>query len=164
MRYEPQAGIVKLAVILLSALTSGSLALAAEIYTWKDANGVTHYSDVKPESDKVKVLKAGTQRDLPGTAPPAAGTKPDASAADAEAAFKKRRAEAAEAQAKADKELRETLARKETCEASRNQLTALKNGERMARYNNAGEKEVLDDAAREAEIARVQRSVDSACK
>lgn len=160
---------LKRAALLLPLLAAGSLPAQAEIYTWKDANGVTHYSDVKPETEKAKVLKAGTQRDLPGTAPATPGEAkpapaPGAAPADVEEAFRKRRAEAAEAQAKADKDRRDAQARKEICDAAQNQLTALRNGERMARYNSAGEKEVIDDAAREAEIARVQRSADAACK
>lgn len=164
MRIAALPSHLKRAALLLPLLAAGNLPALAEIYTWKDANGVTHYSDVKPETEKAKVLKAGTQRDLPGTAPPTGDAKPEAAPADAEAAFRKRRADAAEAQAKADKERRDAQTRKEACDAAQNQLTALRNGERMARYNSAGEKEVIDDAAREAEIARVQRSADAACK
>jgi uncharacterized protein DUF4124 len=154
----------RLFALLIPLLLTGGFAAAGEIYTWRDANGVVHYSDVKPEGDKVKVLKAGTQRDLPGSTGASPAPKQESAAVDPEAAFRKRRTEAAEAQAKADKERQEADARKENCDAARNQLTALRSGERMARYNAAGEKEVLDDAAREAEITRVQRTVDSSCK
>lgn len=151
-----------LAALLAPLLLSGGLALAGDIYTWKDAQGVVHYSDVKPDNDKAKVLKGGTQRDLPQPAGAAPAKKEEAT--DPEAAFRKRRAEAAEAQAKADKQRQETQALKEGCEAVRNQLTALKSGERMARYNASGEREVIDDATREAEINRLQRNLDSSCK
>jgi hypothetical protein len=112
----------------------------------------------------VKILKAGSQRDLPGAPAAAPAAEQKSAAADPEAAFRKRRAEAAEAQAKTDKERKEAAARQESCDAVRGQLTALKNGERMARYNAAGEKEVLDDAARDAEIGRLQRALDSSCQ
>lgn len=147
-----------LATLLMPMLLGGSVAVAGEIYTWKDSKGVVHYSDVKPESNDVKVLKAGTQRDTSDPAP--APAKKDSVAVDPDAAFRKRQAEAAEA----DKKSQQAAALKENCDAARNQLTALRSGERMARYNAAGEKEVLDDSAREAEIARVQRTVDSSCK
>jgi hypothetical protein len=166
MRIAALPSHLKRAALLLPLLAAGSLPAQAEIYTWKDANGVTHYSDVKPDTEKAKVLRAGTQRDLPGTAPSTPDAKPATAPtpADTEDAFRKRRAEAAEAQAKADKERRDAQTRKEACDAAQNQLTALRNGERVARYNSAGEKEVIDDAAREAEIARIQRSADAACK
>jgi predicted RNase H-like nuclease (RuvC/YqgF family) len=146
---------------LLALLLSGTWAQAREIYTWRDAQGVVHYSDVKPDSDKAKVLKGGTQRDL--AEPAGAGPAKKEEATDPETAFRKRRTEAAEAQAKADKQRQEAQALKEGCEALRNQLTALKSGERMARYNASGEREVIDDATREGEINRLERNLDS-CK
>ena len=153
-----------LAALLAPLLLPGSLAQAGEIYTWRDAKGVVHYSDVKPDAEKgqVKVLKAGTQRDLPD-APGSAPTKPQESAADQEEAFRKRRSEAAEAQAKAEKQRQDAQALKESCDALRNQITALKSGERMARYNASGEREVIDDATRESELGRLQRALDN-CK
>jgi uncharacterized protein DUF4124 len=148
--------------LLLALLLTSGWSVAGDIYMWKDAQGVVHYSDVKPETDKVKVLKGGAQRDLtpPATSP---SSKQDSTPIDPETAFRKRQAEAADAQAKADKDRQEADARKANCDAARSQLTALKNGERMARYNAAGEKEVLDDAARDAEISRIQRNLDSFC-
>lgn len=152
--------------LLVGLLSSSGWAWAGDIYMWKDAKGVTHYSDIEPETGAAKVIKGGVQQEitppLPAAAP--ADTKDDATLSDPEAAFRKRRAEAAEAQAKADKERQEASARKENCEAARGQLTALKSGQRMARYNAAGEREILDDAAREAEIERIQRNVDRACQ
>lgn len=148
------------ALLLATLLLGGGAAQAAEIYTWRDAKGVVHYSDVKPDEDKVKVLKAGTQRDVPGAT---GGTSKPETAADQEEAFRKRRAEAAETQAKAEKQRQEGQVLKEGCDALRNQITALKSGERMARYNAAGEREVLDDTARETEIGRLQRQLDN-CK
>lgn len=158
------------ALATVIAIALNGAAVAGEIYTWKDAKGVTHYSDVKPEGDKVKILKAGAQQDMPGIVGDGESSKKDPSSkspsspVDPEEAFRKRRAEAAEAQAKAEKERQAAQTRKENCDAAQNQLTALRSGERMARYNASGEKEVLDDNARAAEIARVQRSVDSTCK
>jgi len=149
------------AALLVLLLSSGG-SLAGDIYTWKDSKGVVHYSDMKPEAENVKVLKGGTQQEL--APPPAPSTKPEDAPSDAETAFRKRRAEAADAQAKAEKERQQTAALKENCEAARNQLNAMKNGERMARYNSAGEKEVMDDATREAEIARLERNLAGSCK
>jgi uncharacterized protein DUF4124 len=148
------------AVLLLSE----GMALAGDIYTWKDAQGVVHYSDVKPEADNVKIIKGGAKRDLSPPATATATSKQDSAPIDPETAFRKRQAEAADAQAKADKERRQAELQQENCDAARSQLTALKNGERMARYNAAGEKEVLDDAARATEISRIQRDLDNFCK
>lgn len=150
--------------LLAALLLCTGPVLAGDIYMWKDAKGVTHYSDVKPDGDQVKVIKGGIQKDITAPAPAPSTAAQDSTLSDPEAAFRKRRAEAAEAQAKADKERQEAQALEENCDAARGQLTALKNGERMARYNAAGEKEVLDDAARAEEITRIQRTVDSVCK
>lgn len=157
------------AFLLFGLLTSTGWVWAGDIYMWKDAKGVTHYSDVAPEGGATKIIKGGVRQDIAPPARPAAPAptdtaKQDPTLSDPEAAFRKRRAEAAEAEAKAEKERQEAAARKENCEAARGQLTALKSGQRVARYNAAGEQEILDDAAREAEIARIQGNVDRACK
>lgn len=151
-----------LPALVIPMLLGAGPAVAGEIYTWKDAQGVVHYSDVKPGNTDAKVLRAGSHGSVSEYAPPP--SKPGATPADQEVNFQKRRTEAAEAQTKADKERQQAATLKENCETARNQLSALRSGERMARYNAAGEKEVLDDSAREAEINRVQRIVDGSCK
>ncbi|WP_332674205.1 DUF4124 domain-containing protein [Aromatoleum sp.] len=84
--------------------------------------------------------------------------------AEKEVEFRQRRAEAAEASAKAETERQQAAARQRDCERARNQLAALESGQRMARFNSSGEREVLNDAARGDEVARAHSFIASACK
>lgn len=161
----PPIALPSLRVATLTALLLlAGFARAGEIYSWKDANGRTHYSDVKPNSDTVKAIQTPRAVPAKNTSPGAQGDAKAAEPDDPETAFRKRRTAAIEAEAKADKERQEAALAKENCDAMSAQLTALKSGERMARYNSAGEKEVIDDSTRASEIARLERNVAASCQ
>ena len=161
---------IRSAAALLALLTA--LPAAAQIYSWKDNDGRTVYSDVPPPSGEVKVLRPG--RVVPPVAPangdatPAAGTAADAakpkSAAERDLEFRQRRAAEAESQAKADKEAAAAAERDRFCAQARNQLNALQSGVRIARPNAAGEREFLDDAARAEETSRLQQQIGQNCQ
>lgn len=152
-------------LIATLCLLGSFAAQAGQIYTWRDASGQVHFSDTPPPSQGASVYKHTT----PAPTKPAEtekvteGSKP-AAPSDPDAAFRQRRKEAAEAQAKADKERQEAEARQKNCESLRSQLVGLRSGQRLARYNSAGEREVMDDATREAEIARAEKALESGCK
>lgn len=158
------------AAALLALLIA--LPAAAQIYSWKDKDGRTVYSDVPPPTGEVKVLRPG--RVVPpaaaanGEAAPAAGAAADAakpkSTAERDLEFRQRRAAEAETQAKADKEAAAAAERERFCAQARNQLKALQSGIRIARPNAAGEREFLDDAARAEETSRLQQQIDQTCQ
>lgn len=167
------------ALLLLALVTA--LPAAGEIYNWKDKDGTTHYSDIPPTQGEVKTLRAGAaprptpvaaptageataQPAAPGTtdAAPAAAPQPK-TLAERELEFRQRRAAEAEAQAKAEKEVAEKAEKDRACEQARNQLAALTSGQRIARFNASGERVVIDDAERAAEITRTQQQIDRAC-
>ncbi|MDD5298411.1 MAG: DUF4124 domain-containing protein [Rhodocyclaceae bacterium] len=147
-------------LLALAALS----AMAADIYTWKDADGRVHFSD-QPPTGKEEVKK------LRGAAPSAAAdaateTKPaDAkpgakrSQADRELEFRRRRAETQEAGDKAAKEKIEAERKAADCQSARNQLRALETGQRVSRFNDKGEAIPMDDSQRQAEIERTRQSL-----
>lgn len=45
---------MRLSCLILSALLAAPLACAQSMYQWKDAQGVTHYSDVPPPKSNLK--------------------------------------------------------------------------------------------------------------
>ena len=156
---------------------------AAEIYQWRDAQGQVHYTDApaaganakpmraasKPATTKTATGDAAEGADEAGKTAPENGkarTEPakPKTLAEKEVEFRQRRAEAAEASAKAETERQRAAARERDCGQARNQLAALESGQRMARFNSDGEREVLDDAARAEEAARARTYVESACK
>ena len=133
--------------------------LAQSIFSWKDANGVTHYSDTPPADSTSRRLKQA-----PLAPPPTAQDGATQSFADKDLAFRKRRAEAAEADDKARKEKSRDEDRQRECASAKAQLAGLESGQRIARFNAAGEKEILDDDQRAAEIERTRRVVENNCK
>ena len=67
------------------------------------------------------------------------------------------------AKTKAD-EARLASQRADNCQRARNQQAALESGQRMARVNDKGEREVLDDRARSEEMRQVREVIASDCR
>ena len=77
---------------------------------------------------------------------------------------KKKQNEAAEAARKKADEERAAASRAENCKRAMSAKATLESGMRMARVNDKGEREVLDDAQRAAELKRVNAIIASDCK
>jgi hypothetical protein len=134
-------------------------AASAQVYTWRDASGKTHYSDTPPPGVDAKKMRPGAQ---PGAA--SSGNTPVRSTAEQDMEFRKRQTEAEKARAKADQEKGDAEDGKRNCEDARKQLNALESGQRMSRLNEAGESIPLDDEMRAQEIEKARKSVQSWCK
>ncbi|MDO8277138.1 MAG: DUF4124 domain-containing protein [Burkholderiaceae bacterium] len=164
-------------VILLAVGSALSMGAAAQ-WQWLDRDGRQVYSDRPPTSDipEKNILKRPGRPAAAATAP-----LPDASAAgaalsakvaasaarggkDPDLQDKKKQAEAAEAAKKKAEDDRVAKANRETCARARQNKTTLDSGMRIARLNAKGEREVLDDPARAAELQRIQGIIDSACR
>jgi hypothetical protein len=135
-----------LAVALLAGIY-GAVASAA-LYKWTDANGRVVYSDQPP-------LNAAKTEQLRGAPPPA---NPNAAKelAQREAEFKKRQADAAKAEEKAGKDRVSAEKQVEACAQAKGQLRQLAESQlAIYRYNEKGEREVMDDDARAREAAKI---------
>lgn len=158
------------ATALLLALPDAALAQ----WKWRDANGVTQYTDRPPPpgTPDSHIL----QRPAAARAPkivnlaPSAPSAPDAKAAgtakagDPELEAKRKKAEdqkAAERKAEEDKQAK---ARSDNCERARGYERSLQSGQRIVRSNDKGEREVLDDGARAEEMQRTREVIDSNCR
>jgi len=167
-RYLPLVG----AAILLLAAQS---ALAQ--WKWKDAQGQTHVSDTPPprevlDKDILQRPNQGPKRiaqssTSPSTSASAGATGASAASSpkvDAELEARKAKADAEQkARAKAEED-KLAAQRAENCQRARQQVTTLQSGQRIARLNAKGEREVLDDQARGQELQAAQRVVASDCK
>ena len=132
---------------------------AEQINKWVDAEGKVHYSDQPPLGNaKSKTLNIKTQ--------PLAGEEKSAtpSQADKEMEFRKRKAAEAEAKAKQEKAEAEAKQKEQNCNNARNNLRMLQEDGRVVQYNAAGERELMDDDARQQSMAEAQNSVDAWCK
>jgi hypothetical protein len=164
-------------LITLLALASSSAALAQ--YSWVDKDGRKVFSDRPPPADVPQKNLLSQPRPGSSTvrAAPAPATAPaEAAASSALAAAsapggvdktledKKKRAEAEEAEKQKADEQRLAAARADNCKRAMNAKATLDSGVRVARLNAKGEREVLDDAQRNAEQQRVQKIIASDCK
>ena len=173
---------MKSARALFFALAMATSLTAAAQYQWIDKNGSRVYSDVAPPADipAKNILKQPRGSSLtapvaaaPAQAAPAAGVASAASApasgpatagVDKALEEKKKQAEAAEAAKKKAEEQKLAQARAENCKRAREGKATLDSGVRMARTNDKGEREVLDDAQRAAELKRINGIIQSDCK
>ena len=135
-------------VLTLSCAGSASAAL----YKWTDPQGRVVYSDQPPTANvKTEQLR-----------PPPPPANPNAAKdfAQREADYRKRQAESAEAAGKAEKERTETAKRADVCAQAKGQLKALSESQlAIFRYNEKGEREVMDEDARVRERARLNALV-----
>lgn len=163
------------ALLVGAALLLGSAQAHAQ-WKWKDKNGQVHVSDLPPPreiADKdvlqrptattrtVVVAPSAAASAAPAAAAPVAAPK---TALDSEMEKRRKAAEAEKtAQSKADEE---KLAgqRRENCARAKSHAAALESGLRMARTNEKGEREILDDKARADEMRRTREIISSDCR
>lgn len=146
------------------ALALLALALAAPAlaqWTWRDASGQINASDRPPPKEiPEKDILSRPAPPTPRAAPPA---EPASGAASAPAA-----APAAPARPMQDRELearkRAAEQRAENCRRARSHLAALESGQRIARMNEKGEREVLDDKGRADEMRRAREVMAADCR
>ena len=139
-----------LACCVLTLSCAGSV--SAALYKWTDPQGRVVYSDQPPTAN----VKTEQLRPPPPPANPNAAKE----FAQREADYRKRQAESAEAAGKAEKERTETAKRADVCAQAKGQLKALSESQlAIFRYNEKGEREVMDEDARVRERARLNALV-----
>lgn len=160
----------------LAAILVLAAALPAQAqWKWRDKSGQITASDLPPPRDVAEkdILQRPADAAVRRPAPAAVTVDGAGSAASAPRAKPpvdkdleaKRRAGEQEQQAKAKAE-DEKLAqqRAENCRRARAHLQALDSGMRMARTNDKGEREILDDKQRADESRRANEVIASDCR
>ncbi|MES2547562.1 MAG: DUF4124 domain-containing protein [Pseudomonadota bacterium] len=160
---------------MLTALPSLS---QADIYKWKDKDGVTRYSDTPPPSN-VKLENIGTKKVIKptgkeplsivtdGQPAPVAAQQPPAqppAATSPEDAAAKLRQQTAETE-KNNKQEKETQAKlkAENCRAAKANLASYEQGGRVYKMNEKGEREYLDDAGLKQGADKARTDVAQFC-
>ena len=158
-----------------------SLALPAEAqWKWRDGSGRVQYSDLPPPQavpEQDILSRPSSQRRAPVAAGPVAATaasaSPAASAAssalaprttDPELEAKRKKAEVEEAAKVKAEQVRIAAAKADNCSRARTQLRTLESGVRLARANEKGEREILDDKQRAEESRRAQDTINADCR
>jgi hypothetical protein len=160
--------------LLIAAVLGIALAgPAAAQWKWRDGKGQVQYSDLPPpagtaERDILQRPAGSMVRSTPSPAPAAAsaasapllvpkGTEPELEA-------KRKKQEQDEADKRKAEEQRIAAAKAENCVRARSQLRTLESGVRIARTNDKGEREILDDKQLAAEQKRARDVMTSDCK
>lgn len=175
----------RIACLTLGALLAiGISHPAAAQWKWKDKSGRVQYSDLPPpptvsDGEILQRPSSAAAGRAPAFAPNSAQAAAAALAASAAASAasdgaakrvepeleaKRRKAAEEEAAKRRAEEEKLKVARADNCQRARGQLRALEDGLRMARVNEKGEREILDDKGRAEEMKRARDVIASDCK
>lgn len=143
-------------------------------WTWRDKNGQVNASDRPPPRDIPE--KDILSRPVPesarrpaaaapaGSAPVAVVPAPGKGPLDKELEARKRATEQEQAaKTRADEE-KASAQRAENCRRARSHMAALESGQRIARTNDKGEREILDDRGRADEMRQAREVIASDCR
>lgn len=165
-------------LLLACCALAASFAVSAQ-YQWIDQDGSRVFSDRAPPAHvpessilsrpRGSVARAAPAPEADADAEPAANAAPavvpaPAAAVDTELEARKKQAEAAEAERERAEEARQAAARAENCSRARSAKASFESGQRMARMNDKGEREILNDAQRATELQRIEQIIASECR
>ena len=165
---------------VLLAMLGLALALPAEAqWKWRDQRGQTQYSDLPPppgvpEHDILsRPAGARSRVAVLAASAPASGAAPAAAAAssalapkttDPELEARRKKAEAEQAAKAKAEEARVAAARADNCRRAQSHMRTLDSGIRIARTNDKGEREILDDQQRADEVRRTREVIATDCR
>ncbi len=145
-------------LVIGALLFFASAAMAqTDVYRWVDAQGRVQYSDQAPSGVKAEKI---TSKSASG-ASAAAGTK---GYKEQDQDFRKRRVEEEEKAKKDATAEQQTKVKQQHCNQARAHLATLQAGGRIARVNEKGEREFLDDKNIEAASAEAKKAIAESCK
>lgn len=134
------------AITSLVCITLLSLPVAAEVYKWVDANGKVQYGDQPPTAkDKEKPLKIQSQKGVETVSQKAVDNS-------------KQEAEQGAAKEQAAKE------KEKNCKAAKSNFAGLQSKGDVYRFDEKGEKKLLDAAERKAELDNAQEAMKRFCE
>lgn len=134
------------------------LTAAAQVYSWKDASGKIHYSDQPPAERNVRSRTLGLSNSASDDAATAAKT-----AADRRLEAAKQAKDSKDKAADTEKQRADDAQRQQACDHARINLQGLESGQIRFRMTANGEREALDGAVRDAEVAQARTATEAAC-
>ncbi|MCH7345776.1 DUF4124 domain-containing protein [Pelomonas sp. CA6] len=170
--HRPSLRVLTPALLLVAmALAAGSAHAQAQ-WKWRDAQGRVQYSDrppppevqdkdilVRPVSQPARVVVSPV-----GAATPKPASAPASSARPGEDLSSRDRVAQQEAAKQREEERKAAELRAENCRRAQAQLRMLEEGVRLARTNDKGEREILDDQQRVDETRRVKAVIAAECR
>ncbi|TAN12816.1 MAG: DUF4124 domain-containing protein [Burkholderiaceae bacterium] len=163
-------------ILAAAALCASTVVLAQ--YHWIDNEGHPVFSDQAPPAsipEKSIISGPGVQKSgsiassvpaNPSTPQNRVGAAPVKAPTGTDAALQERvdQAKQAEEAKKKQQEAKVAAARADNCKRAQNAKATLNSGMRMARLNDKGERIILDDSQRAAELKRTDAIIASDCK
>lgn len=152
---------IPLRLTLACTLTIWAAAASAQIVECTDAKGAKLYTQQCPPGTvkEREVVKGGQY------VPQDTSSSPQKSLDVQAAEFRKRQMEREEAEAKTAKEQAEAADAERNCNDARAQLKAIEDGQRIGKFDpDTGERAILGDDERAAEIERARNTVEQWCK
>lgn len=168
---SPSSRRTAIALCTLCLLAAAHLPLHAQ-WKWKDVSGHVTVSDLPPPhsvADKDILQRPDPRKSAaavstPASAAASAAPKTMAAPVDKDLEARKRAADQERLDKARAEEEKLAAQRAENCKRARAHLAALDSGQRIARYNDKGEREILDDAGRAAESRRAREAITSECR
>ena len=173
---NPAAHRAGLVLLLGAALWLGLSGPAQAQWRWKDKAGQMHASDQPPPPDILDKDILQRPRNAPAplpfpssggsaaAAPVAAPASGPPSKLETEVEARRQKAEQDERAKKKAAEDANAATRAENCSRARQSIANYESGQRVARVNAQGEREILDDKARAEELQRARALASSECK
>jgi hypothetical protein len=162
-----------LAALAITVLCVDMAAAQAVPWKYRDAQGRIVVSDLPPPAgvqDK-DIIERPTTVVRRAPAPPAAASAPAAAAptavaqgSDPELEARRKKAAAEQEQKQRAEQEKDAAQRADNCARAKSHLAALSDGLRIARTNEKGEREILDDKGRAEEMQRARQAIASDCK
>jgi hypothetical protein len=158
--------------LALAVLVCSVPLVAAAEWQWLDKDGRRVFSDQAPppEVPPNRILKKPGMRAAVAPAPEAAAAAPVAAPAprpsgkDKELETRKKQADAAAAAKKKAQDEQFAQAKADNCSRARSGKATFDSGVRVVRANEKGERIVMDDTERAAEVKRLDAIIASDCK
>lgn len=163
-------------VALLTSLLTLVTPATAQQWKWRDASGQIQYSDRPPPAtvpEKDVLVRPRTNipsprplipQDAASAASANVPASPPPQTVDKRLEAERKKAEEAEKEKQKAEKTRQDAQRAEECARARTYQKDLNDGIRISRTNAKGEREILDDKARDAEKARMREAVNNLCK
>ncbi len=154
------------------------VAMSTDVYKWKDASGNIRYSDMppsgntpyslitgkKPERAKAQEdSAAAAQADADAAKSGMTGGDKTGAASSKEIEAKKRKAEAEKQQKQEQQKQEEQKIRDQNCANAKSNLQNYKQGGRMYKFDDKGERQYLDDKDIASGLQKAQQEVDQWC-
>ncbi len=162
---------------LLVALACAIFMSASAHWQWIDKDGKKVFSDLAPPADvpEKNILERPVDRvkttsvveissPVSSAVPQSAASAIKLSGVDKDLAERKAKAEEAEAAKRKASDEKIAKAKVENCARTKQAKSSYESGMRIARTNEKGEREILDDAARASELKRIHAIIDSDCQ